>query len=275
MEYVAGGSLDDFWRSHGGQFVPVKTAVEIMRQVCRGLAVAHSDCPPVIHRDIKPQNILIGYDPDGIRARVRDFGLAKQENPFTLMASARGTRCFKSPEAFRDPKSDSCAGDVWALGSTLYLLVTDRLPYSALGEMDKFDSSSFDRPMIPASRLNILVDASLDQIISCALNLNAANRYASAGEMLKDLDLWRPREISATMKKGSSPDASKSAMGPGGTSFDEQQAQTMAKDAIAMSRQLGKLSVAADLMEEAFNQWPNLRKQYEYQLQLWRKGIAM
>jgi eukaryotic-like serine/threonine-protein kinase len=275
MEYVAGGSLDDFWRSHGGQFVPVTTAVEIMRQVCRGLAVAHSDSPPVIHRDIKPHNILIGYDPDGIRARVSDFGLAKHVNPLTLMASARGTRCFKAPEAFRDPKSDSSAGDVWALGSTLYLLLTDRLPYSALGDMDKFDSSSFDRPMIPASRLNILVDASLDQIISCALDLDAAKRYASAGEMLKDLDLWRPREISATMKLGSSPDASKSAMGPGGTSFDEQQAQTMARDAIAMSRQLGKLSVAADLMEEAFNKWPNLRKQYEYQLQLWRKGIAM
>jgi eukaryotic-like serine/threonine-protein kinase len=275
MEYVAGGSLDDFWRSHGSQFVPVKTAVDILRQVCRGLAVAHSDNPPIIHRDIKPQNILIGYDPDGVRARVSDFGLAKHVNPLTLMASARGTRCFKAPEALRDPNSDSCAGDVWALGSTLYLLLTDRLPFSTLGDMDNFDATSFERPMIPASRLNILVDASLDQIISRALDLDAVKRYTSADEMLRDLDQWTPREITASMKVACSPDASKSAMGPGGTSFDEQQAQNMARDAIAMSHQLGKLSVAADLMEEAFNKWPDLRKHYEYQLQLWRKGIAM
>jgi len=52
-----------------------------------------------------------------------DFGLAKEVNPLTLMASAQGTRCFKSPEAFKDYQSDSCAGDVWALGSTLYLLL--------------------------------------------------------------------------------------------------------------------------------------------------------
>ena len=53
MEYVAGGSVDDFWRSYGAQFVPVETVVEIVKQVCRGIAIAHRESPPIIHRDIK------------------------------------------------------------------------------------------------------------------------------------------------------------------------------------------------------------------------------
>jgi serine/threonine-protein kinase len=67
MELVAGGSLDKFWQSHGKRLVPVETVVEIMRQVCRGLTLAHGEKPPIIHRDIKPQNILVGYESDGLR----------------------------------------------------------------------------------------------------------------------------------------------------------------------------------------------------------------
>ena len=139
MEYVAGGSLECFWQNHADGFVPVKTSIEIIKQVCRGLSVAHNENPPIIHRDIKPQNILIGYDAKGIRARLSDFGLAKQVNPLTLRASGPGTRGFKAPEIFRDYKSDSCAGDVWALGCTLYLLLTDRFPFPELEDLELID----------------------------------------------------------------------------------------------------------------------------------------
>jgi len=71
MEYIAGGSLERFWQSHGQQFVPVETAVEILQQACRGLSVAHGEDPPIIHRDLKPQNILIGYDVHKICAAIR------------------------------------------------------------------------------------------------------------------------------------------------------------------------------------------------------------
>ena len=80
MENVPGGSLEKFWHSHGTKLVPIETSVDIIRQVCRGLTVAHRETPPVIHRDIKPQNILVGYEADGLRARVSDFGLAKRVN---------------------------------------------------------------------------------------------------------------------------------------------------------------------------------------------------
>ncbi len=276
MEHVAGGSLEQFWRSHGAQFIPVETTVEIMRQVCRGLTVAHGEQPPIIHRDIKPQNILVGYDASGLRARVCDFGLAKQVNPLTLLASARGTRCFKAPETLRDFKRDSCAGDVWALGMTLYLLLTDRLPYSELGDLDMLDDKCFQRPMIPPSRLNLLVDPGLDQVVFRALALKPEERYPSAKELLADVTKWKPRPAgtSAQLKISGSSDTPKDALGTFSPA-DQEQARKMAAQALTLSRQPGKLAEAADMMEEAFNKWPNLREQYEYRLKLWRHGIAM
>ncbi len=114
MENVPGGSLDKFWQSHGTEFVPVETTIDLIKQVCRGLSVAHREQPPVIHRDIKPQNILVGYETDGLRARVSDFGLAKRVNPLTLLATAMAAITFKPPETFTESKGDSCAADVWA-----------------------------------------------------------------------------------------------------------------------------------------------------------------
>jgi serine/threonine-protein kinase len=277
MEYIAGGSLEQFWRSHGKQFVPVGTAVELMRQVCRGLAVAHSERPPIIHRDIKPQNILVGYDANGLRARVSDFGLAKRVNPLTLMASAKGTRCFKSPEVFLDYQSDSCAGDVWALGSTLYLMLTDRLPFSESGDMECFDGSSFERPMVPCSQLNLHVDAVLDQILYKALAIKPTERYPTALALLEDLERWKPAEhgkAAHLSKEHLAAGMAKSALGSH-SPVNPSMGEKMAAQALKLARENGKLIEAADLMEEAFNKWPELRKKYEFHLQVWRRGLSM
>jgi eukaryotic-like serine/threonine-protein kinase len=277
MEYIAGGSLEQFWRSYGAQYVPIETAVDVMRQACQGMSVAHSEQPPIIHRDIKPQNILVGYDTGGLRVRVSDFGLAKRVNPLTLMASAKGTRCFKPPEIFLDFQSDSCAGDVWALGATLYLLLTDRLPFTELGEMDVFDFSSFKRPLIPASRFNIRVDPALDQIIYKALAHKPEDRYSNAMEFLNDLSGWKlpkPGTVAFQSKEKVSSDISKSALGMH-SPINQSAGERMADQALKLAGEAGKLPEAADLMEEAFNKWPELRKRYEGQVKVWRRGISM
>jgi len=136
MEYIPGGTLNRYWQSYGSKLMSVEEAVEIMKQVCSGLSIAHCETTPVIHRDIKPQNILIGYDSGGMRVKVSDFGLAKRVNPMTLLASAKGTLGFKPPESLEN--LDSCAADVWALGTTLYLLLTDKLPFPSLDEKIHF-----------------------------------------------------------------------------------------------------------------------------------------
>lgn len=272
MEYVAGGSLEQFWRSHGAQFVPLETAVEILRQICRGLALAHGESPPIVHRDIKPQNVLVGYDGAGLRVRVSDFGLAKRVNPLTLLASAKGTRAFKAPEALRDLASDSCAGDVWALGVTLYLLLTDRFPYADAGDSEV---DAFARPLIPASRLNAQVDAALDQILFRMLAPTAEARYPNAKELLDELERWRPRAAAgkATAAAGPSEMSTKTLLGVH-SSANEAAAREMAIRAVEMSRQVSQLSEAADLMEEAFNKWPALRAEHEPRVKLWRCGMV-
>lgn len=276
MEYVAGGSLDRYWQSHGRQFVPVETAVEILKQACRGLSVGHNESPPIVHRDVKPQNILVGYDTEGIRVRISDFGLAKRVNPLTLLASTKGTLAFKAPEAIQDLQKDSVAADVWGLGATLYVLLTDRLPYTRQGTSDLSDPHRFESPLVPASQLNYQVNRGLDAILQRALAINPKRRYATAGQLLHDLEGWEPTRAVRAADKGSpiSLDESKSALGDHPPA-SESAAAAKAEKALALAQQFSTLSEAADLMEEAIIEWPPLREKYEYQLSLWRRGIVM
>lgn len=273
MEFVAGGSLERFWQSHGAAFVPVDTVAEIVIQACRGLAVAHAETPPVVHRDIKPQNILVGYDATGLRVRVSDFGLAKRVNPLTLLASARGTRAFKAPECFLRPEADSTAGDVWALGCTLYLLLTDRLPYGE-DENPSARTANPSAPPAPPSRTNRSCDQGLDAVVLRALDPDPARRYGDATAVLQALERWK-QGGSGAFRTGPSPSTtSKEAFG---TRFspNEAEARRLAALALNTASETGRLADAADQMEEAMNRWPSLRDEYGYKVSLWRRGVVM
>lgn len=289
MEYVPGGSLQYFWRAHGRRFVPVADTVEIIRQVCRGLAVAHTQDPPIVHRDIKPQNLLVGYDAGGLRIRVSDFGLARRVNALTLLASAQGTRAFKAPEFLLDV--DSCAGDVWAVGTVLYLLLTDQLPYPKTAEMMVPDASCWATPPAPPSRVNVLVNPALEAIAARALAAKPADRYADAGEMLAALDEYilavsgptptpdlparDPTDKAALGAAGDASARAGAAPTAGAKPVVDGGAESLLKQAREMAHQPGKLVEAADLLEQALNLKPEWREQYEYQLQLWRRGIML
>jgi len=275
MENVPGGSLDKFWHSHGTKRVPIETTVDLIKQVCRGLVVAHSETPPIIHRDIKPQNILVGYEADGLRARVSDFGLAKSVNPLTLMATSAGTLAFKPPEAFASAKGDSCAGDIWGLGSTLYLLLTDQLPVDIDPELGWSNEQVSDSNIISPSTFNFDVDGHLDQIVLKCLQKSPEERFQNAKELLDELERWKPvlyetKDLSrkkevpvAKVNIGIYPKPSR------------KEALELAKQAIRIAKEDGVLIEAADLMEEAFNKSPSLRRKYASQVRLWRCGISM
>ena len=274
MENIAGGSLDKFWRSHGTKIVPVEPAVDLVKQVCRGIALAHREKPPIIHRDIKHQNILVGYEADGLRARVSDFGLAKKVNPLTLLATAAGTLAFKPPEAFAERKGDSCAADVWAIGATLYLLLTDLLPFAIPADVNWQSKNLFDKPVTPPSEINPDVNRALDSIVLKTLEKKAGDRYPTAKELLTALDSWKPGTPEVSSKaKTLSTEASKTVLGVP-TPANESQADELSQKAF-QARKAGRLAEAADLMEEAFNKSPELRQQYAHQVKLWRCGISM
>jgi serine/threonine-protein kinase len=236
------------------------------------MAVAHSKRPPVIHRDIKLQNILIGYDVEGLRIRISDFGLAKAVNPLTLLASARGTPVFKPPECLQN--MDSCAGDVWSIGVTLYLLLTDRLPFPVESRMDLSTGKCWKHKLIPAVEFNPRVDDHLESIVSRCLKLNPAERYSNAMEMLRALRRWEPPKSKPLAESKESVDGSKSALGSVSKS-GEGNPQTMAAEAMKIARDPSKLMEAADLLEEAMMKQSSLRERYEYQLKLWRRGIVI
>lgn len=273
MEYVPGGTLDRYWRSYGNKLMPVEESVNILKQVCSGMAVAHTETPPIIHRDIKPQNILIGYDGSGMRVRVSDFGLAKRVNPMTLIASAKGTIGFKPPESLED--LDSCAADVWALGTMLYFLLTDKLPFPSLDDRTMSDASRFVQELRPASLYNVLVDSALDSIISMCLKTDPKDRYPNSKTLLEALPDWKPMQLQPqTASKTFSQNRLKTSLGEY-PPFDKAAAKKAARKAIKLSKEPGKLSLATDLLEEAINKDPALRKEYSLQLKLWRRGISM
>lgn len=278
MEYMPEGSLHDFWYQHDKKFVPYETSVEIINQVCHGLSVAHNDKPrPIVHRDIKPQNILVGNDERGLRVCLTDFGLAKRVNPMMLQLSAKGTVCFKAPETFLDPMSDSCAGDVWATGVTLYLLLTDRFPFDPPnGDCKNLDYRCFEKPLKPPSEWNIRVDDTLDEIVKRALAIKKEERHQNASELLKDLARWQPRPLSETdrHKDFLSTPSSKDVLGTP-AKVDEAEVREMISRAFRISRETGRLTEAADLMEQAINRWPVIREEYEPQIKRWRANIIM
>lgn len=275
MENIPGGSLDKFWRSHGGRLVPIETVIEIVKQVCRALKLAHTEDPPIIHRDIKPQNILIGYEADGLRARLSDFGLAKRVNKLTLLASAAGTLAFKPPEAFTQSQGDSTAGDVWAIGVTLYLLLTDSLPYEINPALGWSNQLAIDETPSPPSEFNVQVNNALDKIVMRCLAPRPDDRYANASALISALDLWKPGQTKKTLQPSATPmRSSKDALGAG-TAPNETEAEKLAGEAIRRAKENGMLMDAADLMEEAFNLWPSLRQKHATRVQLWRRGISM
>ena len=274
MENVPGGSLDRYWHSHGQSLVPIHTTIGLMKQVCRGLSLAHSEKPPIIHRDIKPQNILVGYEADGLRARISDFGLAKTVNPLTLLATAAGTLAFKPPEVFMNPKADSCASDVWALGTTLYLLLTDKLPFDVDPDFGWGKNQVQEAPRAP-SESNIQVNKELDEIILKCLEPNPTDRFQDAQELLLALEAWKPERKSRPGRINSPlSQASKAVLGLP-VEQNSKEAQKIVEQAVHKARKEGRLLEAADLMEEAFNQSPSLREKYESQVRLWRCGISM
>jgi serine/threonine-protein kinase len=175
MEYVDGQSCAEILRDRG-QLEPAE-AVDILAQSCRGLDYAHRN--GVVHRDVKPGNLLLSGD--GM-IKLADFGIAKaaEQSDITKVGSVLGTAAYLSPEQARGEPAGP-PSDLYALGVVAYQLMAGRLPYQAtsLTELARQQST-------PPPRLDDLVDdvpPALAAAVQRALAGDPDQRYADAGEM--------------------------------------------------------------------------------------------
>ena len=179
MEYVKGVDLKSLV-SQQGPLDPHKAA-EYAAQVCSALAVAHGY--DIIHRDIKPHNIVLASDGT---VKVMDFGIARAGNTtMTQTGSVLGTAQYISPEQAQG-KQLSPASDLYSLGVTLYEMVTGRPPFDADTPVATALQQVNDEP-VPPRQVRASIPPALEAVILRAMRKNPAERYDSATEMRDDL----------------------------------------------------------------------------------------
>jgi serine/threonine-protein kinase len=185
MEFVEGRTLAEFL-SGGGRIMPERS-IDIAQDVCQALEAAHAQ--GVIHRDIKPGNIMIGPRGD---VKVTDFGIARVTTTAETVeqtAAILGTASYLSPEQAQGQPVDA-RSDIYSLGCVLYEMVTGRPPFLGDSPVAVASKQVLEQP-VPPSKLNGDVSPDLDAVILRALAKNPANRYQSGEEFRADLERAR------------------------------------------------------------------------------------
>ena len=192
MQYVEGEDLKHLIVRDGP--LPPRQAVEISRQVLAGLAAIHH--AGIIHRDIKPQNVMIGND--GI-ARVTDFGVAHVtiDAGLTTAGTTVGTASYMAPEQAQ-AEALTEATDLYAVGVVLYEILTGRLPFEAPTAIALMLAHIRDQPVPPSRRApDQPIPASLDAVVMRALAKTPEDRYGDSAAMARALSTALQTPIAA------------------------------------------------------------------------------
>ncbi|MEG0016678.1 MAG: Stk1 family PASTA domain-containing Ser/Thr kinase [Gordonibacter sp.] len=192
MEFVRGSDLKTAINERG--VINQRKVAEIGSQVCQALSVAHN--LDIIHRDIKPQNIMV--QPDG-NVKVMDFGIARAKNSvMTQTSSVLGTAHYISPEQAQG-KELTATSDIYSLGIVLYEAATGKLPFDGPDAVSVAMKQVNDLPA-PPREINPDIDPALEGIIMRAMAKNTAERFATAQDMryaLNDYLAGRPVNVGA------------------------------------------------------------------------------
>jgi eukaryotic-like serine/threonine-protein kinase len=182
MEYVDGVTLRDIVHTEGP--LPARRAIEIIADACQALNFSHQN--GIIHRDVKPANIMINTTN---AVKVMDFGIARaiadSGNSVTQTAAVIGTAQYLSPEQARGDSVDA-RSDVYSLGCVLYEILTGEPPFTGDSPVAVAYQHVREDP-VPPSKRHEGISADLDAVVLKALAKNPDNRYQTAAEMRADL----------------------------------------------------------------------------------------
>lgn len=181
MELIQGKTLKQIITEDG--VLPWKWSINIAIQIASALEIAHKN--NIVHRDIKPHNIIITED--GV-AKVTDFGIAKAVSNSTITAfgTTIGSVHYFSPEHARGGYTDA-KSDIYSLGVVMYEMMTGRVPFDADTPVSIALKHMQEKPVEPI-KLNPSIPYAVNKIIMKAMQKEVALRYSSATEMLKDLN---------------------------------------------------------------------------------------
>ena len=178
MELVEGITLKKYIEKKAR--LSVKEAISIAIQVCMGIEAAHNN--HIIHRDIKPQNIIISKEG---KVKVTDFGIAKAATSNTITSNVMGSVHYTSPEQARGGYSDE-KSDVYSLGVTMFEMLTGRVPFN--GETTVAIAIKHIQEEMPSPRDYVSeIPVSVEQIVFKCCQKSPDRRYQSMGDLIIDL----------------------------------------------------------------------------------------
>lgn len=242
MELVEGITLKKYIEKKAR--LSVKEAISIAIQVCMGIETAHNN--NIIHRDIKPQNIIISKEG---KVKVTDFGIAKAATSNTITSNVMGSVHYTSPEQARGGFSDA-KSDIYSLGITLFEMLTGRVPFN--GETTVAIAIKHIQEEIPSPREYVSeIPISVEQITFKCCQKSPDRRYQSMAELIADLkkSLLNPDE---DFVKVIDPD---------------EEASTRAitdQDMLQIKRQSGKIDIPEESFRSSYERYDR-RRQEEYE----------
>ena len=178
MELVEGITLKDYIKKKGK--LSVKEATSIAIQVSLGLEAAHNS--NIVHRDVKPQNIIISTDG---KVKLSDFGIARAVTSNTITSNVMVSVHYSSPEQVRGGYSDK-KSDIYSLGITMYEMVTGRVPFDGDTSV-AIAIKHLQEEMVPPSKYTPDLPFSLEQIILKCTQKSVDRRYNNLSEVIEDL----------------------------------------------------------------------------------------
>jgi serine/threonine protein kinase len=191
MEFIEGHDLWDELQADGphAKDFTERDALDVIIQIARALEHAHSH--GLIHRDVKPKNIMLTMDGNTPIAKLADMGLARStedvDSAKAEAGRAYGTPYYISPEQIRGEVDIDFRADIYALGATFYHIVTGQVPFDAetpVAVMRKH----LTEPLIPPDHINTALSAGVGEVIEVMMAKDRNNRYSSTSDLLLDLE---------------------------------------------------------------------------------------